>query len=139
MLSIVLQPLTSLAQQKSVGDQNQTPIMKKNHQEHIEIKAHQLLPSPPFSHGRISKLYENKSYLLSRKSVPFLSVKYTTSKSLAYDICKRDSSLVYYPRRHNTCIHSSLKPYSCPKCGKNFKRRDHVMKHLNKKNPCRKS
>ena len=50
--------------------------------------------------------------------------------------CKRHFSSGHHLTRHRKSVHSEEKPFSCPKCGKKFKRRDHVLQHLNKKIPC---
>ncbi|CCK71716.1 histone demethylase GIS1 KNAG_0H03010 [Huiozyma naganishii CBS 8797] len=50
--------------------------------------------------------------------------------------CKRTFSSGHHLTRHKKSVHSFEKPHSCPKCGKKFKRRDHVLQHLNKKIPC---
>ena len=50
--------------------------------------------------------------------------------------CNRQFSSGHHLTRHKKSVHSGEKPHSCPRCGKRFKRRDHVLQHLNKKIPC---
>ncbi|CCH61475.1 hypothetical protein TBLA_0E04210 [Henningerozyma blattae CBS 6284] len=52
-----------------------------------------------------------------------------------YECCRSFSSS-HHLTRHKKTVHLNEKPFSCPRCRKRFKRRDHVLQHLNKKIPC---
>lgn len=59
------------------------------------------------------------------------------SKLFKCQICKRIFSSGHHLTRHKKCVHSNVKPYACPRCDKRFKRKDHVMQHLQKKQACK--
>lgn len=64
-------------------------------------------------------------------------IKTKNGKLFKCSICKRMFSSGHHLTRHKKCVHSNLKPYPCPKCAKRFKRKDHVMQHLQKKQTCK--
>lgn len=88
-------------------------------------------PSSPTRAIRTSKRSPQPSKLTPEEII--LSEK---GKVYVCQECKRQFSSGHHLTRHKKSVHSGEKPHSCPKCGKKFKRRDHVLQHLNKKIPC---
>ena len=52
--------------------------------------------------------------------------------SLTCDICFKEFSRMAHLNRHKRTVHSSIKPFSCPECGKPFNRQDKLKVHMDR-------